>query len=260
MRATGVPRSILLARQLALNTEELRKTNERLDHIEDKVETVFPNLVGDHVCTEIRKHFQVEGVVPLSLNDLNSMQERMMTEFEKRLDTHAKSLSSTTGASNQTHDSSANGPFQFFHWTNQEGAVFHRVPQGWEFPKGLNPKIGWNLWNYGDMNTGICPFKYLSRKHDLPTEAMKTAYTRLSKVMEHLDRVIDREKFIPEQFKSITELPVVEAEKIFLKGMDILITEAYQRCGRVCRSRAKVTIGTLHGLLAKEIDNSHEGN
>jgi hypothetical protein len=142
------------------------------DEISSKLEEL-PNKIK----TVLMENFQVEGVNPINMSDIN----RLITESNDRLMTRLTEIysnnnsNSTTTAvvnANNNQNSSSNNTFQFFHWGGQ---LNRYVPSDFNFPK-TDCKTIWDLWHFGHISLGVRPYRLLiidKRQSDIKVDQRK---------------------------------------------------------------------------------------
>ena len=74
-----------------------------------------------------------------------------------------------------------------------------------------------DFWWHGNKNEKIRPYRFIQKKHDLCTRD-HMAYTRLNKVMNHLDGIVSSNNMLPIGVSNIDSLPIKESDDLFNKA------------------------------------------
>ncbi|KAG6961152.1 hypothetical protein JG688_00009254 [Phytophthora aleatoria] len=71
----------------------------------------------------------------------------------------------------------------------------------------------WNLWFFGNKDTGIWPHKLLS-KHDIqPNHQMR--HSRVQKAMQHIVDIVHGAGVLPEGVTNISSMQLAAGDKVF---------------------------------------------
>ncbi|KAK1939388.1 hypothetical protein P3T76_008772 [Phytophthora citrophthora] len=137
-------------------------------------------------------------------------------------------------------------------WSWKDGKIGHAVPRGWEFPARTNVKVLWNMWHFGDQDTGIRPYRLLSEQHDImPQHRMR--HTRARTVMEYLENLALGAQLLPAGLIRISKLQIPMADKVF----DIVFAAALSQLYSEAPKRAEdLSCGTLYNRLCQYRKNS----
>jgi hypothetical protein len=106
------------------------------------------------------------------------------------------------------------------HKGDQEGK-FHRTPADFSF-LSLNVKTLFDLWNFGDVNRRICPFRRLEQS-DIPKKSDQKKLIKARRIMKEIERRAIVDDIWPNQ-RSIRSLGIPAANCIFQDGYEKLLT------------------------------------
>ncbi|KAF1781343.1 hypothetical protein GQ600_16283 [Phytophthora cactorum] len=157
MKLTGIPAHLAVAKEVKELREEVANLNKENNQLKTDVETKLPGSVADKVVSELRQHFVLGGVAPVSLRDLANL----AAEFRNAISCIQPSCECEAVTPIETP------PSDWRTWQWGDGQLSHAVPKGWEFPAHTSVKQMWNLWFFGNKDTGIRPYKLLSKQHDI---------------------------------------------------------------------------------------------
>ncbi|ETK74116.1 hypothetical protein L915_19021 [Phytophthora nicotianae] len=138
MKATGIPAHLAVAKQVNELRREVTSLHKEIDGLKTELAVKLPNQVAVKVVSELRQHFVVNGVAPVSLRDLDTrmgdLRSIMATEFRSILNdmnlTHTTTLSSTSSEQQPEWQS----------WSWNDGKLLHAVSKNWKFPARANAK------------------------------------------------------------------------------------------------------------------------
>ncbi|KAF1782451.1 hypothetical protein GQ600_15013 [Phytophthora cactorum] len=95
-----------------------------------------------------------------------------------------------------------------------DGQLGHAVTKGWEFPAHTSVKQMWNLWFFGNKDTGIRPYKLLSKQHDIqPNHQMR--HSRVQKATQHIVDIVHGAGVLPEGVTNISSMQLAAGDKVF---------------------------------------------
>ena len=238
MKSTGIPPHLALASKV----KEL--TNEVL-HLRQQLATDIPSLIADKVTSQLRENFNIEGVASLSLRDLDTRMGALRTDLIMEIQS-AFTRVAMNGNGAATNDGPGGGGqrrsqhwWRSWHWSNS-GVVLHFVPQDFSFPSRITVKTLFDLWHHGNYNSGIRPYRMISRKFDIARKE-HMIYSRASSIMDVIEGYIRAEN-PPElltgdgTYKIIEDLPMPVSDRLFQAAFNKLVAELYpdiDRRGRV---------------------------
>ena len=107
------------------------------------------------------------------------------------------------------------------------------------------------MWYHGWGAKAVLPLKEiaLSKRHrDLRTKENKTGFSRCQRVMQELQKIAFRKKFIRED-ADISSLTITASDELFDKTFNILMEELYP--GKAKENRCEVVISTISNELAR---------
>ncbi|ETP28117.1 hypothetical protein F442_22597 [Phytophthora nicotianae P10297] len=240
LKATGIPLHLAVAQQV-------RHLKEEVANLRTSMETTLPSTI----VREMRQHFVVNGVAPISLHDLDSRISELETRMTARF---SSALLDIQIPRTTTEPTTTNGQHNWQTWSWNDGQICHNVLKDWEFPARANAKLLWNLWFFGDKDVGIRPYRLLNKQYDiLPQHQMR--YTRVRIVMEHLEQLAKEAQLFPSGLTSVSMLEIPAADEVFDTSFAMMLSKLYTRapkraedlsCGtlynRLCQYRKKNTI------------------
>jgi hypothetical protein len=156
LTATGVPPHLVLAVQVRDLTAAVVHLTEKHDNLAQDVFTRLPAELARQCTDEIRKNFSVEGVLPLTLNDLDSRLAQMEDRIEQR-----RTAQQTSGPPAQPAETTT----WWRDWNWLDGRLVHFIPPGWEWPENITVKQMWDLWFFGHQITGVRPYRHIPPGH-----------------------------------------------------------------------------------------------
>ncbi|ETP31797.1 hypothetical protein F442_19371 [Phytophthora nicotianae P10297] len=249
MKATGIPAHLAVAKQVNELRREVTSLHKEIDGLKTELAVKLPNQVAVKVVSELRQHFVVNGVAPVSLRDLDTrmgdLRSIMATEFRSILNdmnlTHTTTLSSTSSEQQPEWQS----------WSWNDGKLLHAVSKNWKFPARANAKAIWNLWFFGDRDSKIRPYRLLNKQHDIST-ARRMRHSRVSILMEYLEQLAHEINVLPTGVSRIADLPISTADEVFAAVFSRMLNNLYANkpsraeepsCGilynRLCQYRKK---------------------
>ena len=141
MNATGVPPNVILANRMS----SLEANVGNLSRDMRGMQTTLPEAL----CTRMLDKFTVNGAVPITSTDIDSLRETLLEEIRTRCTPHNVEQIST-----QEEQSTSQEKPGFYTW----GGHHHLFPEGFRFPKG-NIKMLWDLWWGGEPQRHILPYR-----------------------------------------------------------------------------------------------------
>ncbi|OWY99979.1 hypothetical protein PHMEG_00028928 [Phytophthora megakarya] len=240
LKATGIPAHLAVAKQVNGLRGEVANFRNKINSLEAKL----PNEVASTVVSELRQHFVVNGVAPISLHDLDSkiadLETRMSAQFSSALRAVQLPSNSPDTASTSNHSS-------WRSWSWNDGKLSHSVPKDWEFPARANVKTLWNLWFFGDKDTGIRPYRLLRKQHDImPQHRMRHSRVRI--VMEYMESLADKAELFPVGSKGVSMMQIPVADKVFDVVLTAMLSQLYSKMPKRAED---LSCGTLYNKLCQ---------
>jgi hypothetical protein len=175
--ASGVPRDVIIA-------HEVKTVGQQVVGIATQLEEM-PALIAEQTLTRIREEISISGLQSVTLNDI-----RVLLAENNAL---ANSRSDTVPVPSATSHPYQVQEMTWWHqWTWNDGQLYHCVPLGWRFPRGITLTRLCILWYVGNMADNIRPYRLISRKHDIITKD-QMHHTRAGKVTEEISKYINGE-------------------------------------------------------------------
>ena len=142
----------------------------------------------EQVVEVLRKHFMIEGVVPVSRSDFADfaklLESAIEARFERLRETFENSRqlaeSPTPAPADSTHPPA--DAFKMWTW----GGRIHMVPEGFVLPRPPL-KTFFMLWHHGNIDTSIRPLKHLCKFDVTPAD-----WVQVSRARGCWHRVVDR--------------------------------------------------------------------
>ncbi len=101
------------------------------------------------------------------------------------------------------------------------------MPDGWEFPSRISVKTVWDLWFFGDKNSGIRSLRLISRQHDVQAKhAMR--HTRLKAVMDALETIAMERNLFPSPRRRVSDLSIEQSDEMFVVCFRCLLETVYE--------------------------------
>ncbi|KAG3090647.1 hypothetical protein PI124_g17102 [Phytophthora idaei] len=85
MKSTAIPAHLAVAKEVKELREEVANLNKESNQLKTDVKTKLPGSVADKVVSELRQHFLLGGVAPVSLRDLASLRADLAAEFRNAI-------------------------------------------------------------------------------------------------------------------------------------------------------------------------------
>eukprot|EP00644_Phytophthora_capsici_P008318 jgi/Phyca11/114661/e_gw1.26.378.1 len=110
LKATGIPAHLAVATQVNALREQVDHLHREIHQLKTDISSKVPNEVAQHVVSELRQHFVVNGVAPVSLRDIDTriseLRASMVMEFRS-------ALNSGQGTHSNEQNNSTSGPPQW---------------------------------------------------------------------------------------------------------------------------------------------------
>jgi hypothetical protein len=259
IRPTGIPPHLTIANEISeirnsvvkCKTEILKQFNE------------LPELLTDKILSNV----QVNGAVPVTMDSLKTVLDKVMTDMKQTIysvsnsNSNVNSVSSNYNSTLDISNSVAVQPvmsFQSWMWKGSEEkqAILHMVPEKWTLPIG-NIKYIWNLWWFGHIADKIQPLRFL-KSNDLMNSAQTTQHSKFKKVMAAIEAIARERRYIQdnERFDKLTK---EKCNEIFDKSYEDLlnqILDSKEREGRI----TQLSIATIYDKLRKRKRKREEEN
>jgi len=245
LQATGIPDHLAIAAQI-------QKLEDKIVCLEDYIRTGLRSEIISAVESQplkvksmLMENFQINGVVPLNISDI----ERIIIERDRRLFARLDEIQHI--ASNPVDGiqvgASQVRSFITFHW----GGRMRMVPENFEFPK-FDVKTMFILWHFGNTDLQIQPYKMLARyRDDLSSKQDQTNFDRARVVMHAIDHIAVDHNALPPGINDFSTLNATEAVNIFDRLYDILVGMCYGG-GRAPHKRPNdLTLSTIAAKLYK---------
>jgi hypothetical protein len=207
-----------------------------MDTIHSFLVNSFTHELSDHLLS----HFQINGAVPITHEDLKSTETTIMDAL--------KELITKTFTNENTHEvgspravEDAQAKFNVWYWSG----AYHMVPEGFRFPsRNVHVKILWDLWWSGNRAENIGPYKNLASR-DVADENDKTYLSRARRVVTAVVEEAERLNITTEQ--SIRKMNERERDKVFETAFYSLLTRLYPP-GTTAEDLDKKRVGDLSYL------------
>ena len=262
MQASGVPAHVLHEQKLQNLEKKLEDVkNCVVNKLDDMKETIVQNVSGE-VVQGIKSNFVVEGVIPLSVQDLQSLEVRIgksiemtvnnkIDEFLVTYNANSSQLP-TSGMRGVGEDTSNVNSRWWGKWDWEDGKLPHPVPKSWRFPSRINVKRLWDLWNFGHIGDGIRPLKFISRNIDILERSDKKLHSMARCVIAKLSEYItDPENKItfPAGIQKIKDLNQVQSDEVFSRAFKPFIDRLYKAVSADCNRYEDVCFGTIYNRI-----------
>lgn len=206
MSAQGVPGIILISREVRQFRHHYDTTctsyENRINGLSAQLQNAFEQL--PHIIVEkLLERFQINGVIPVSINDIRTLITEMMSTHNISIGHHLTTISqqiqqlqngqfNTTNNTNNTNQINTAQQQQLLtattgdvHYWPGVDDLAHMVPYGFKFPSYTCFTM-WNLWHFGNATDRICAHKSISVKFDLITDGCKSNFNRTKVIMDKL--------------------------------------------------------------------------
>jgi hypothetical protein len=258
MYATGIPAVITISRELRNFKSEynttLDNTARRIEELETKLTTAIDSQ-PEAIVRLILERFQVQGVVPITVNDIRTCiaealncPDGPLTSISQTLHAHGKALknlssnggdhSSPTLNSSTPDGALSNGNV---HYWPGDGRM-HRVPKGFKFPS-YSVGTMFNLWFFGNQSIAVSAYMFIVPAVDL-SKSCGVNHSRCRQVMRKLVEISIKGKII----KSISEIKTSNAQQVFDYAYPKLLEEVYTD---IPTRQGSININTIANRLYK---------
>lgn len=195
MTATGIPPHLAIAAQIKGLIEKIDRLEKMLEERMDNFEQRFPGQCSALIANDIRSQFMIEGVIPLSLNDLKGVMTSMQDDFAAKLTSFQQYMEARLLSMNTPSITSPSGwAWEDFRLVGEDRERI--VPTTFIFPRKTTVLEMCRLWWYGDRSTGIRPYRHITPA-DLPMKVKDTMQlSRATKVMKAIQKIIEDNGFL----------------------------------------------------------------
>jgi hypothetical protein len=208
MTATGIPPHIILANEIIGVKEEMKTLREEVIL---KIETI-----PEAVKLEILKNFEVNGVVPITEEKVETMLSGLKNlllaaiaeqgEMSRKLLTSSQTGSATDSATNGT-----GYKIRTLEELTFDGRI-HRVPRDFRFPR-CSIRFLWDLWWDGNKAEGFPPYRKLEGV-DLTSKQDHVLLSKAKGVMKFLLSCVGQSEE-PITSTSVASLSKAERDRLF---------------------------------------------
>ena len=258
LKATGIPPHLAIAARLADVVEKIKKLKKEMEmqinglkeELMDLKKT-FKHEVAEAVTEELTENVTIDGVAPVSLRSIN---QAMDEKLDKKLDALEERLVNRIGKKSEEQAAASEDPSTeplWKTWDWGDGLICHYVPKGWEFPTGLTVKSLWDLWWFGDRDTGIRPLHKIDFSNELRGPYCNMRLSRAKSVAEYCTSLVHELQLLPEGVKKYEEVPIEDSDRIFKEMFEEhAIPRLY--AGKEETGRAmEICYGTLYKYVPK---------
>lgn len=233
MKATGVPPHVTMQNRMSQVERSIESLNEAL--------TSHMQKLPSDLTSEILTHFQVDGAVPVTLQQLQDGFARIEAQLVERDNRFLTILSNNEADGNVTTDGNQRAPTSYRQWT--WGGRFHHVPENFSF-ESMPVRTLWNLWWEGIPNREIGPLKYLK-----PFSLTKTSQrTFLSKATRVINELVRR---LPENNRDFVDVSILQRDAAYETAMKLLVEEVYPDVAYTSKSFEERSYLTIYDKIQK---------
>ncbi|KAG6950751.1 hypothetical protein JG688_00014020, partial [Phytophthora aleatoria] len=141
MKATGIPPHHAVAKKVSELQEQLAAIRSKMENLKETTTNFTPNEV-------VSKHFVVNGVVPVSLRDIDMKIDKLRADLSSEF---RQTITSAQNSIERAPSGSTTEEIPVWRVCNwSDGQISHSVPIDWEFPAR-------------SRDTGIRPHRLLSK-------------------------------------------------------------------------------------------------
>ena len=213
--------------------------NEKVDALQGAIRDLPGQLMSqlpEAVKTNLMENFSIEGVAPVNMPDVrrvvNESESRVMARLEEfgvqvnNMFQHSSSLRNeqpqVEGADILVGSSFGDQPT--FRWG---GRICCYVPEGFQFPSGIDPKTMWDLWHFGNSGIQVGPYRKMEKyvRFDLDKKGANR-FSKTKKLMKLIDEQIVKLGLAPST-EAIESLGRSQADEVFEAGFKEILKELY---------------------------------
>lgn len=245
MEATGVPPHILECIRSKRSSEEIRAFSNMMQGELSEISSNLPTAVAEVVVQRVRENFSIEGVLPVTLNDLTELRSYMSNMVREEV----TRITPAVENDNPVPSGIRGGQEWWRQWNWQDGLLDHPVPKNWRFPSSVTVKNMWDLWFFGHYGDGIRPYRYLHRNHDLSVKTDRKMFTAAKVVIENMkNKIVSMNTALDNRYFMVS-MTRVESDSLFFAAYDTFISEVYLLAQRECVRRDDVCYNTVYNVL-----------
>lgn len=263
MQCSGLPPHVMQMSQLDSIDKLIKDFKSEMDTKLQEIKGNLPETISNEVVANIRQSFEINGAVPLTLNDLHGSESRLkqiissevqstvtsiMTQLSFNTSGGGVSMNAAGSAVSSEEPANDSQWWKSFHW---EGGrlVHYPVPKEWPFPNRLPLKTMWDLWYFGHRGEGIRPYRLIERKLHLPLEKHKKLYSCAAGVFAVMEKFIAsfNPTLLPNGIQTVAQIRQVEADKIFATIYEPFLKYVYGQ-GK-CNRAEDVTYTRIYNVI-----------
>lgn len=139
--------------------------------------------------------------------------------------------------------------FVNFDWGDGLGK-HHSVPKDWVFPSNITCKAMWDLWHYGDVSTGICPYGKFFHKIELKRKNDLQNYSRAKCVVAHIYSIISNDNLLLTEDEDVFRLQMHDSDAVFNNAYSSMVSELYGTS--VSERVVEVSYGRIYNLITEK--------
>jgi len=259
MTAQGVPGFIVVSREVRRVQKFMEsrcqlleeKYTEMGNNIKEIIE-LLPTQIIDLLLEKIR----VEGVQPVTLESIQALMMSILSSENSplhRMSLQITNLSQALNASGHTTvtvgdtNTSRRVTMGDYHTWTSDPERMHLVPFGFRWPTGMNTKVIWDFWFFGNSHPDkrIVAYRRIEPKFELTTDHCKVEHTKAKRVIEKLLKIlVDDEKI--STYKDINES---NSQGLFEYSYSKLLVLAYGQEGK--DRPGDLILGTVYERLRR---------
>ncbi|KAF1773672.1 hypothetical protein GQ600_18846 [Phytophthora cactorum] len=195
----------------------------------------LPSEAAQKVVAELRQHFVVNGVAPVSHHDIDTRIADLRAII-------AMSFRSAMGAAQiPTTDSNTTSVNEQREWRPYEwgdGKLAHAAPKDWAFPARASVK---------SMDARIRPYRTLSKQHDIKSEH-QMRHSRVRVVMQYFEQLAKEYGALSDGVSGVSALQLSADENVF----DIVFAKMLSQLYTAPPKRAEdLSCGTIYNRLTQ---------
>jgi hypothetical protein len=249
LTATGVPPHLVMAIKMKEMTAAVEHLTAMQKSLAEDVFTRLPAELARQCAEEIRRNFSVEGVLPLTLHDLDSRFAQMLAQIEQRL-----SAAQPAPAQPAQPTETAERPTWWREWNWNDGRLVHFIPPGWDWPANISVKQIWDLWFFGHHATGVRPYRHIPL-HDIQ-QAQRFQHHRAAVVIGYLEKQACHctPRILPEGVDHVRLLGMPDNDRVFAIVYDALLHKLYPADHVSLQRKAQSAYGTIFKHIQESED------
>ncbi len=247
MEATGVPPHVLECIRSKKSSEEIHALTNMMQGEMAGMSSTLPNAVAEVVVQRVRENFSIEGVLPVTLNDLTDLRSYMSNIIRQEVTRVTPALANATEITSELTQGGRQEWWRQWNW--HDGLLDHPVPENWRFPSTLPVKNIWDLWFFGHRDDGIRPYRYIHRTHDLSFKSDRKMYTAAKSVIDKMKLKIISMNLATDNRYFMVAMTAVESDSLFFAAYDAFIDAIYLHAKRECVRRDDVCYNTVYNVI-----------